>query len=84
MEPYLLQLVEQLNGRFQELHILGAFSVLSPQAARKLDQDVPVSQLKTLAKKFHPMDEQTLLEEWSSFREHLTTGILKVKDFFKS
>ena len=64
-----------INSKHFVLHLL---------AARKLDQDVPVSQLKTLAKKFHPMDEQTLLEEWSSFREHLTTGMLKVKDFFKS
>ena len=55
-----------INSKHFVLHLL---------AARKLDQDVPVSQLKTLAKKFHPMDEQTLLEEWS---------MLKVKDFFKS
>ncbi|KAM3838264.1 zinc finger protein 862-like [Diretmus argenteus] len=79
MEPYLEHLTDQLNERFHQLHILGAFSVLGPQAARNPDQDVPVSHLKTLAAKFLPMDEERLLEEWPSFKEHLLTGVLKDK-----
>lgn len=84
MEPYREQLTAELKKRFQQLHILGAFSVLGPQAAKSPDQDVPVSHLKTLAAKFHLMDEDALLEEWPSFKEHLLTGVLKVRDILHS
>ena len=82
MEPYLDHLTTEVNGRFKHLHILGAFSVLGPQAAKNPDQDV--SHLKTLAAKFPLIDEETLLEEWPSFKEHLLTGVLKVRDIFHS
>lgn len=84
MEPYLQHLIDRLHERFHQLHILGAFSVLGPQAARDPDQDVPVSHLKTLAAKFPPMDEEALLQEWPSFKEHLLTGVLKVRAILHS
>ncbi|XP_035284516.1 uncharacterized protein LOC118233206 [Anguilla anguilla] len=79
IQPYLEKLTDQQNERFHQLHTMGAFSVLGPQAARNPDQDVPVSHLKTLAAKFPPMVEEALLEEWPSFKEHLLTGVVKDK-----
>lgn len=84
IEPYLEHLTDQQNERFHQLHIIGAFSVLGPQAARNPDQGVPVSHLKTLAAKFLPMVEEALLEEWPSFKEHLLTGVVKVRDILHS
>lgn len=78
MDPYLDSLQDHLKGRFQQLSILGAFSVLGPQAARAADDEFNVRNLRTLAGRFPTVEEGALLQEWPSFKQHMLTGALKV------
>ncbi|KAJ8356546.1 hypothetical protein SKAU_G00193400 [Synaphobranchus kaupii] len=71
--PYISGLIHHLESRFQNLNIIGAFSVLGPQAAA-LGDDQNNSHLQTLAKRFLPGKETLILQDWQSFKEHMLGG----------
>lgn len=79
MNPYLDRLKSHLEGRFRDLDVLAAFSVLGPQAARSPSNEAALVHLKTLAKKFPSVDGSTVVEEWTSFKQHVVTGALQVR-----
>ncbi|KAK5859373.1 hypothetical protein PBY51_020933 [Eleginops maclovinus] len=81
MEPYLDGLLDSLDRRFQNLGIIGAFHVLGPKALKE-DDAVVTEDLKKLSKKFlqQQQPETTLLQEWSSYNQHLLTGAFKDMD----
>ena len=78
MVPYLDGLLDSLDRRFENLDIIGAFHVLGSKALKE-DDAVITEDLKTLSKKFLQQPEATLLQEWSSYKQHLNTGAFKVK-----
>lgn len=79
MEPYLDGLQDSLDHRFQHLDILEAFQVLGPQAATE-DDAVNTAHLRTLSTKFLQQPENpALLQEWTSYKQHLLVGAFKVK-----
>lgn len=79
MEPYLDGLQDSLDRRFQHLDILEAFQVLGPQAATE-DDAVNTAHLWTLSTKFLQQPENpALLQEWTSYKQHLLVGVFKVK-----
>lgn len=79
MEPYLDGLQDSLDRRFQHLDILEAFQVLGPQAATE-DDAVNTAHLRTLSTKFLQQTENpALLQEWTSYKQHLLVGVFKVK-----
>lgn len=78
MDPYLDGLKSHLEGRFHDLDVLAAFSVLGPQAARSPNNEAALH-LKTLAEKFPSVDGSTVVEEWTSFKQHVVTGTLQVR-----
>ncbi|KAK5866641.1 hypothetical protein PBY51_020816 [Eleginops maclovinus] len=60
--------------------IIGAFHVLGPKALKE-DDAVVTEDLKKLSKKFlQQQPETTLLQEWSSYKQHLLTGAFKDMD----
>lgn len=77
MDPYFDGLLESLERRFQNLDLLGAFHVLSPQAATG-DEAIYVANLQLLAGKFLQADCNEVLQEWSSFKQQLIVGPFKV------
>ncbi|KAJ8351946.1 hypothetical protein SKAU_G00234220 [Synaphobranchus kaupii] len=79
MDPYLDGLKSHLEGRFHDLDVLAAFSVLGPQAARSPNNEAALVHLKTLAEKFPSVDGSTVVEEWTSFKQHVVTGTLQGK-----
>lgn len=78
MVQYLDGLLDSLDRRFENLGITGAFHVLGPKAIKE-DNAVITEDLKTLSKKFLQQPETTLLQEWSSCKQHLHTGAFKVQ-----
>ncbi|KAK5871515.1 hypothetical protein PBY51_004394 [Eleginops maclovinus] len=78
MEPYLDGLLDSLDRRLQNLGIIRAFHVLGPKALKE-DDAVVTEDLKKLSKKFL-QPETTLLQEWSSYKQHLLTGAFKDMD----
>ncbi|KAK0134769.1 Zinc finger protein 862 [Merluccius polli] len=74
IQPYITGLETELERRFQEMDILGAFHFLRPQSAALPDYTMEVSQLQILAKRFCPDQEKVLLQEWFSFKNHVLTG----------
>ncbi|XP_034084354.1 uncharacterized protein LOC117554177 [Gymnodraco acuticeps] len=79
MDPYFDGLLESLERRFQNLDLLGAFHVLSPQAATG-DEAIYVANLQLLAGKFLQADCNEVLQEWSSFKQQLIVGPFKDLD----
>ncbi|KAK7880350.1 hypothetical protein WMY93_033006 [Mugilogobius chulae] len=80
MEPYLDGLQASLDRRFQHLDVLGAFQVLSPQAATEGDA-VSIGHLQILSNKFlQDPDNPALLQEWASYKQHLLMGAFKDMD----
>ena len=82
MEPYLDGLQDSLDRRFQHLDILEAFQVLGPQAATE-DDAVNTRHLQTLSTKFLQHPENPVLQEWTSYKQHLLVEAFKVKLEFK-
>ncbi|KAL7373291.1 hypothetical protein ABVT39_003142 [Epinephelus coioides] len=79
MHPYLSGVEKNLDLRFHDLEILGAFSVLGPKSA-SLQDDIAINSLKNLARKFCPEQENEVLQEWTSFKNNLLTGAFKDKN----
>ncbi|KAK5871817.1 hypothetical protein PBY51_012563 [Eleginops maclovinus] len=80
MEPHLDGPLDSLDRRFQNLGIIGAFHVLGSKALKE-DDAVVTEDLKKLSKKFlQQQPETTLLQEWSSYKQHLLTGAFKDMD----
>ncbi|KAI4816336.1 hypothetical protein KUCAC02_008663 [Chaenocephalus aceratus] len=79
MDPYFDGLLESLERRFQNLDLLGAFHVLSPQAATG-DEAIYVANLQLLAGTFLQADCNEVLQEWSSFKQQLIVGPFKDLD----
>lgn len=77
MEPYLDGLQDSLDRRFQHLGVLGAFSVLKPGAASEEDES-NVAKLSLLSKQFLRESEATVLQEWTSYRQHVLLGAFQV------
>ncbi|XP_036975521.1 zinc finger protein 862-like isoform X3 [Acanthopagrus latus] len=71
--PYISGLLHHLERRFQNLHIIGAFSIFGPQAAALADEEQN-NHLQTLAKRFLPGKETLIFQEWQSFKEHMRGG----------
>lgn len=72
MAPYLDGLLDNLDRRFQNLGIIGAFHVLGPKVLSE-DDTVVTKDLKILSRKFPPQQpETTVLQEWASYKQHLT------------
>lgn len=63
MDPYLVGLQDSLDQRFQHLEILGAFSMLGPQAAFYSER-INTFNLTLLSRQF-------LLQEWPSFTSNM-------------
>ncbi|KAK7141431.1 hypothetical protein R3I93_010952 [Phoxinus phoxinus] len=81
IHPYITGLETHLDRRFHDLDILGAFSVLGPLGRATPEDDIiKISQLQTLARKFCPEQENEVLQEWFSFKNHVLTGAFKNKD----
>ncbi|XP_073672240.1 zinc finger protein 862-like [Paramisgurnus dabryanus] len=78
LQPYITSLISNLESRFVNLHILGAFSVLGPQAPT-LDDTVNIAHLQTLTRKFLPGQDATVVQEWMSFKGHVLLGAFKDK-----
>ena len=79
IHPYITGLETNLEKRFHNLDILGAFHVLGPQSAAT-DDTMNISHLQTLSKKFCPEHEREVIQEWLSFKNHVLTGIFKVSE----
>ncbi|CAM4537109.1 unnamed protein product [Leuciscus chuanchicus] len=77
--PYITGLETNLEKRFHNLDILGAFHVLGPQSATLTDDTMNISHLQTLSWKFCPQHEKEFIQGWLSFKNHVLTGIFKVK-----
>ncbi|CAL8323447.1 unnamed protein product [Merluccius merluccius] len=71
--PYISGLIHHLGRRFQNLNIIGAFSILGPQAVALTDEE-KTTHLQTLAKRFLPGKETVIFQEWQSFKEHMRGG----------
>ncbi|KAJ8365021.1 hypothetical protein SKAU_G00138520 [Synaphobranchus kaupii] len=78
MDPYIDGLLESLERRFQNLDLLGAFHVPSPQAVTG-DEAVNVANLQLLAGKFLQRNNK-VLQEWSSFKQQMLVGAFKDMD----
>jgi len=68
-----------MERRFQDIEVLGAFSVLGPKAVALNDEVTNISMLQTLTKKFIPGQEDTVIQEWTSYKQHVHVGTFKVK-----
>ena len=77
MEPYLDHLIKDLERRFTQMNILGAFNILSPQAVERGDDDFEEN-LQLLSQKCPTVDGRAALQEWTSFKVHVGQGIFKV------
>ncbi|XP_049447599.1 uncharacterized protein LOC125898031 [Epinephelus fuscoguttatus] len=73
-------LEKNFHLRFHDLDILGAFSVFGPKSAVLLDDSANIANLKILARKFCPEQENEVLQEWTSFKNHVLTGAFKDKN----
>lgn len=62
MDPYLVGLQDSLDRRFQHLEILGAFSVLGPQAALPSER-INTFNLALLSRQFVQAPEAAVLQE---------------------
>ncbi|RXN37536.1 zinc finger protein 862-like [Labeo rohita] len=80
IHPYITGLETNLEKRFHNLDILGAFHVLGPQSAALTDDTMNISHLQTLSRKFCPQNEKEVIQEWLSFKNHVLTGIFKNKN----
>ncbi|XP_046907044.1 zinc finger protein 862-like isoform X3 [Hypomesus transpacificus] len=80
IHPYITGLVKNLEKRFHNLDILGAFHVLGPQSATLKDDTVNIAHLQTLSRKCCPQHEKEVVQEWLSFKNHVLTGIFKNKN----
>ncbi|XP_059911000.1 uncharacterized protein LOC132460027 [Gadus macrocephalus] len=76
--PYISGLIHHLECSFENLNLLGAFSVLGPQATSQSDEQNN-AHLKILANKFLPENEINVIQEYQSFREHIHRGQFKDK-----
>ncbi|XP_056446991.1 uncharacterized protein LOC130383024 isoform X2 [Gadus chalcogrammus] len=76
--PYISGLIHHLECRFENLNLLGAFSVLGPQATSQSDEQNN-AHLKILANKFLPENEINVIQEYQSLREHIHRGQFKDK-----
>ncbi|KAG5277878.1 hypothetical protein AALO_G00092380 [Alosa alosa] len=79
MEPYIDGLQVNLDRRFQNLNIMGAFHMLGPQAVKE-DDSINLENIKTLSTKLLQQPDSHALQEWSSFRQHMLTGSFKDMD----
>ncbi|XP_041924813.1 uncharacterized protein LOC121688957 isoform X2 [Alosa sapidissima] len=77
IHPYITSLETNLEKRFHNLDILGAFHVLGPQSAALTDNTMNISHLQTLSRKCCPQHEKEVIQEWLSFKNHVLTGIFK-------
>ncbi|KAL7390376.1 hypothetical protein ABVT39_020024 [Epinephelus coioides] len=80
IHPYLSGLEKNLHLRFHDLDILGAFSVFGPKSAALQDDSANIANLKILARKSCPEQENEVLQEWTSFKNHVLTGAFKDKN----
>ncbi|XP_041924814.1 uncharacterized protein LOC121688957 isoform X3 [Alosa sapidissima] len=80
IHPYITSLETNLEKRFHNLDILGAFHVLGPQSAALTDNTMNISHLQTLSRKCCPQHEKEVIQEWLSFKNHVLTGIFKNKN----
>ncbi|XP_069378935.1 zinc finger protein 862-like [Paralichthys olivaceus] len=78
MEPYIEALIKNLELRFQQIGIIGAFNVLGPKRPQADSSEV-FDHLQMLAKQFSVINERALLQEWQTFTVLITTGTLKDK-----
>ncbi|KAJ8395344.1 hypothetical protein AAFF_G00033290 [Aldrovandia affinis] len=72
-------LQDSLDQRFQHLGILGAFSVLKPEAVNG-DYEGNIGNLEVLGKHFLQEPEATVLQEWNSHKQHVLVGSFKGMD----
>ncbi|XP_061750016.1 uncharacterized protein LOC133549001 isoform X13 [Nerophis ophidion] len=80
IHPYLSGLEKNLHLRFHDLDILGAFSVFGPKSAALQDDSANIDNLRILARKFCPEQQNEVLQEWTSFKNHVLTGAFKDKN----
>ncbi|XP_056267618.1 uncharacterized protein LOC130191903 isoform X1 [Pseudoliparis swirei] len=79
LKPYISSLESNMERRFQDIEVLGAFSVLGPKAVALNDEVTNISMLQTLTKKFIPGQEDTVIQEWTSYKQHVHVGTFKDK-----
>ncbi|KAK1903321.1 Zinc finger protein 862 [Dissostichus eleginoides] len=79
LKPYICSLESNIERRFQHIEVLGAFSVLGPKAVALNDAVTNISMLHTLTKKFIPGQEATVIQEWTSYKQHFLVGTFKDK-----
>lgn len=77
LKPYICNLVNNLECRFQDIEVLGALGVLGPKAVTS-DEMTNLPMLNTLTKKFIPGQEARVLQEWTSYRQYVLLGSFKV------
>lgn len=77
LKPYICSLESNIESRFQHIEVLGAFSVLGPKAVTS-NEVTNISMLQTLTKKFIPGQEATVIQEWTSYKQHVLVGSFKV------
>lgn len=77
MDPYLVGLQDSLGWRFQHLEILGAFSMLGPQAAFYSER-INTFNLTLLSRQLLQVLEAAVLQEWPSYKQHVLVGSFKV------
>ncbi|XP_076834821.1 zinc finger protein 862-like [Brachyhypopomus gauderio] len=78
MDPYLDGLLNNLDRRFENLDILGAFHIFG---AAPSDLENCTSNLQILSQKFLPQQpEHVVLQEWESFKHHLVVGAFQVEE----
>ncbi|KAM9513970.1 uncharacterized protein ACWYII_047135 isoform 1-T1 [Salvelinus alpinus] len=76
MDPYLLCLQDSLDQSFQHLEILGAFSVLGPQAVFSSER-INTFNLTLFSRQFLQEPEAAVLQEWPSYKQHVLVGAFK-------
>ncbi|XP_034075010.1 E3 SUMO-protein ligase KIAA1586-like [Gymnodraco acuticeps] len=77
LKPYICSLESNIERRFQHIELLGAFSVLGPKAVTSNDV-TNISMLQTLTNKFIPGQDATVIQEWTSYKQHVLVGAFKV------
>ncbi|KAK5933090.1 hypothetical protein CgunFtcFv8_004746 [Champsocephalus gunnari] len=70
LKPYICSLESNSERRFQHIELMGAFSVLGPKAVNSNDV-TNISMLQTLTNKFIPGQDATVIQEWTSYKQHV-------------
>ncbi|XP_071060695.1 uncharacterized protein [Pseudochaenichthys georgianus] len=78
LKPYICSLESNIERRFQHIELLGAFSVLGPKAVTSNDV-TNISMLQTLTNKFILGQDATVIQEWTSYKQHVLVGAFKDK-----